>query len=73
MEKEKVNKNEVKKIRVTKAFIKVTGTKEKPYFVIIYHEIGKDYDNEGFGSYELNNVFDWLEECFEIVGVRDNG
>lgn len=54
------------KIKVTKAMIVVAGTKEKPYFEILYHEIGKDYDNVGFGSYDLNNVFGWKEQYLEV-------
>lgn len=55
------------KIKVTKADIVVHGTKEKPYFVIVYREVGKDYDYEGFGSYKLDFVFAWREQYFEIV------
>lgn len=57
----------VERTKVDKARIIVEGTKEKPYFEILYHEIGKDYDNIGFGSYDLNNVFDWKEQYLEIV------
>lgn len=55
------------KIKVTKADIVVKGTAVKPYFVIVYHELGKEYDNEGFGSYDLNNVFKWREDELEVV------
>lgn len=55
------------KIKVTKADIVVHGTKEKPYFVIVYREVGKDYSYEGFGSYILDFVFAWKEQYFEIV------
>lgn len=55
------------KIKVDKAMIIVSGTKEKPYFEILYHVVGKGYDNVGYSSYDLNNVFDWKEECFEVV------
>lgn len=55
------------KIKADKIDIVVHGTADKPYYVIVYHEIGKDYDNEGFGSYYLENVFKWKEEYFEIV------
>lgn len=33
---------------------------------MLYNEIGKDYDNIGFGSYDLNNVFDWKEQYLEV-------
>lgn len=48
----------------------VSGTKEKPYFEILYHVVGKDYDNVGYGSYDLNNVFDWKEQYMEVVKVE---
>lgn len=57
------------RIEVDKAMIIVEGTKEKPYFEILYHEVGKDYDIVGFGSYDLNNVFDWKEQYLEVVKV----
>lgn len=65
------SKNPVKKIKVTELEIIVTGTKERPYYEIKYKEVGKDYFNIGYSSYYLNNVFDWKEECFEIVGGND--
>lgn len=55
------------KIKVTKLKIIVTGTKEKPYFELMYKEVGKEYYNIGYSSYDLNNVFDWKEKCFELV------
>lgn len=55
------------KIRVTRADIVVRGTIDKPYYVIIYHEVRDDYDKEGFGSYFLSNVFKWRDEEFEII------
>lgn len=58
------------KIKVDKAMIIVSGTKEKPYFEILYHVVGKDYDNVGYGSYDLNNVFDWKEQYMEVVKLE---
>ena len=55
------------KTKVTKAYIIIEGTIEKPYYGILYHEVGKDYDNIGFGSYILENVFKWKDEYLEIV------
>ena len=55
------------KIKVTNLEIIVTGTKDKPYFEIKYKEVGKKDYNIGYSSYDLNNVFSWKEECFEIV------
>lgn len=55
------------KIKVTSLEIIVKGTKDKPYFEIKYKEVNKEYFNIGYGSYDLNNVFVWKDECFEIV------
>ena len=55
------------KIKVTKLRIIVSGTKDKPYFELMYKEVGKEYFNIGYSSYDLNNVFDWKEKCFELV------
>lgn len=61
---------ESEKIKATEVEIIVRGTVDKPYFEIKYHEVGKSYDNIGFGSYILENVFKWKEECFEIEPVK---
>ena len=63
-------KNE--KIKVTSLEIIVTGKKEKPYFEIKYKEVGKRDYNIGYSSYDLNNVFTWRDECFEIVNHKRN-
>ena len=55
------------KSKVDKAIIIVSGTKEKPYFEILYHLLGEDDDHIGFGSYCLTNVFNWRERYLEIV------
>lgn len=68
MEKTKMNAEyKPEKIRVSKADIIVTGTKEKPYFEIDYYDIGKKEEHIGFSSYCLSNVFDWREEYMEMV------
>lgn len=59
------------KIKVTKLRIIVTGTKEKPYFELMYKEVGKKDYNIGYSSYNLNNVFDQKEKCFELVVSED--
>lgn len=55
------------KTKVTEAYIIIQGTVEKPYYGILYHEVGKNYDTIGFGSYYLDNVRKWKEEYLEIV------
>lgn len=68
--KETIN-TETEKLKVTYARIIVGGTVDKPYFEIEYHEVGKDYDNIGFGSYYLKNVFKWRDEYLEIISNND--
>lgn len=60
------------KIKVKEADIIVRGTAARPYFGIKYLEIGSNEYEEGYGSYELKNVFAWLDEYFEIVKEGDN-
>lgn len=69
MESQKFSKEIMinEKTKVTKAYIIIEGTVEKPYYEILYREVGKNYDNIGFGSYYLDNVRKWKEECFELV------
>lgn len=57
----------IEKIKVTSLEIIVTGTKDKPYFEIKYKEVGKEDYNIGYSSYDLNTVFNWKDEYFEIV------
>ena len=66
-ETERSINRENKKIKVTSAEIVVHGTVEKPYYEIKYLVIGEDEYRIGYSSYDLKNVFGWLEECFEIV------
>ena len=68
--KESLPKN-INKIKASIAEIVVHGTKEKPYYEIKYFDL---YDNEmhiGYGSYNLDFVFDYLEKYFEVVKETD--
>lgn len=40
---------------------------EKPYYVIRYRDEHDEYDSEGFGSYYLPFVLEWLRTEFEII------
>lgn len=62
-----IEKTNYREKKVTSAEIIVTGTKDKPYFELKYKEVGKNDYTIGYSSYDLNNVFDWKEDCFEIV------
>lgn len=55
------------KIKVTSADIVVHGTADKPYYEIKYREISSGEYHIGYSSYNLDNVFGWLDECFEII------
>ena len=55
------------KKKVLSADIIVRRIKDKPYYEIKYQEVGKKDYNEGYGSYCLDYVFKWREECFIIV------
>lgn len=56
-----------KKIKVSEAEIVVHGTVQKPCFEIKFLKVGKSEYETGFSSYNLNTVFKWLNEEFEIV------
>lgn len=57
----------VEKIKVSSAEIVVRGSREKPYYEIKYHDLSDGQVHVGYGSYTLDFVFEWLEECFEVV------
>lgn len=59
------------KAKVDKAIIIVTGTKEEPYFEILYHPLGDADDRIGFGSFNLTNVFNWRDQHLDIVNKED--
>lgn len=50
------------------AKIIVGGTIEKPYYSILYYDSEDGQYHMGYGSYELNYVFKWLEDNFEVDG-----
>lgn len=54
------------KIKTPYAHIIVEGTCEKPYFEIEYYDPEKETTFIGYGSYDLSNVFRWLEYNFEV-------
>ena len=57
---------ETAKIKTHFAKIIVEGTAEKPYYSILYYDPTKKEYFNGYGSYFIVNVFDWLSECFEV-------
>lgn len=60
-------KEKVSKIKVSSAEIVVHGTVDKPYYEIKYYDLSDEKYHVGYGSYDMRNVFGWLEKCFEIV------
>lgn len=60
------------KIKTQFARIVVGGTPEKPYYNIWYFDPTDGKCHVGFGSYCLDNVFNWLAEEFEITEPCDD-
>ena len=58
---------EFEKTKVTEADVVVKRTSIGFYFEIKYKEIGDEYYNVGFGSYNIHFVFGWLDKYFEFV------
>lgn len=68
----KARSTKMNKVKVEEAEIVVHGTVDKPYFEIKYREIGKKDYNIGYSSYDIRNVFGWLESEFDVVGKSDD-
>lgn len=60
-----------KRKKVSSAEIVERDIDGKPYYGIKYKEIGKDEFNIGYGSYYLDYVVKWLNDCFEVVEIED--
>lgn len=68
-EKESSNKT-----RVSELYIIVdegVSTEEKPYYELLYKEVGADHRIIGYGSYSLRHVFQWKKEVFEKVSEKN--
>lgn len=64
--------NYKKKHKVKSAEIVVRKIVEKPYYEIKYFDLSDNEYHIGYGSYKLEYVFEWLEQCFEIVEKNTN-
>lgn len=64
--------NYKKKHKVKSAEIVVRKIDEKPYYEIKYFDLSDKEYHIGYGSYKLEYVFEWLEQCFEIVEKNTN-
>lgn len=56
------------KTKTSELMIVVGGSKDKPCYSIRYYDLSDNEWHVGFSSYCLQNVIDWKNECFEIVG-----
>ena len=65
--KSSLSELEQEKIKVTEANVIVRRTNIGFYFEIKYREVGNQYYNVGFGSYNIHIVFNCLDENFEFV------
>ena len=64
--------NYKKKHKVKSAEIVVRKIDKKPYYEIKYFDLSDNEYHIGYGSYKLEYVFEWLEQCFEIVEKNTN-
>nr|DAH11298.1 MAG TPA: hypothetical protein [Caudoviricetes sp.] len=56
--------NDRHKILVDYLLIKVNIIDNRPYYTILYHPINSENTYEGYGSYSLSIVKEWLGEYF---------
>ena len=57
----------MEKIKTPFAKMIIDGSREKPYFSILYFDPADKDFYIGYSSYYLDYVFNWLNENFEIV------
>ena len=70
IEKTAMSEEELPKIHVEMLCIVVDeciSTKEKPYFALLYKEVGAEDYNVGYASYDLDTVMRWRNERFVRV------
>lgn len=56
------------KTKTSELMIIVNGPADKPYYSIRYYDLSDNEWHIGFSSYYLQNVINWKNECFEIIG-----
>jgi hypothetical protein len=64
-EKESSNKTKVSELYII--VDEGVSTEEKPYYELLYKEVGADHRTIGYGSYSLEQVLQWKKEAFEKV------
>lgn len=62
--------NDRHKILVDYLLIKVNIIDNRPYYTILYHPINSENTYDGYGSYSLSIVKEWLGEYFIL---KDRG
>lgn len=55
------------KIQVTSIDVIVRKINGIPYYEIKYMKLGEDYYHIGYSSYDMETVFRWKDEYFELV------
>lgn len=75
--KEIIRSHMNEKEKVSSAEIISRNIDGKPYYEIKFQKVGEDDYAVGYGSYKLDYVIEWLNECFEFCGKTkasvDNG
>lgn len=69
-----VEKESSGKTKVSELYIIVddaVSTTEKPYYSLLYKEVGKNYRRIGYSSYSLKQVLQWKKEVFEKVSEEN--
>lgn len=60
------------KIKVSSIYVIVSEHCNKPYYEILYKEVGNNFCNIGYSSFSLEQVLYWKHHCFEMVPVDEN-
>jgi hypothetical protein len=55
------------KIKVSSIYVIASEHCNKPYYEIRYKEVGNDFYNTGYSSFNLEQVLYWRHRCFEVV------
>lgn len=59
--------DETWKIKVTDIYVVVSGSEDRPYYEIMYKEVGKDGYTKGYGSCNLGLVYGRQRDNFVVV------
>lgn len=59
------------KIKVSSIYVIAREHCNKPYYEIRYKEVGNDFYNIGYSSFNLEQVLYWRHRCFEVVSADE--